>query len=865
MVLRLQEDNHSMRKPTVPPGASKVKKRPLNTLEWASKKLREQGVKAAYDYLKSAKAKKRKDYTQLSLMLDKLARNSQARDPKTAMALAELAIKEDSNCTSSATLLVSLHDRLGNRDEAKEYGLSVANNSASSAKEVLQVANLLVRLGEDSLALEKGKAAFEELGRPLDQIPNIQYIAQRTCDWDFLLELEKQIESAYAEGREDDVGESPRTHLLWCDDEKTNIKVVSKWSRARLRIPARVKPLPPPEPLDGRRIRIGYLSSDYREHPTSRLVNGLFRNHDRSKFEIFLYCSGWDDGSPMRREIESHADHIYSVATLSDEDAADLIRSHKIDVLVELNGPTRANRMGVLCHRPAPVQIDYLGWPGSVGGRVVDYIIGDYQTVPQGSEELYPEKVIRIKDSYQVNDYASRSPLPAIERKKYKLPEGVPIIGMLNAINKVDLGVWKVWMEIMKSVPEAILWILDPGKAARKNMSRYCRQLGVPPSRIIAAPSVRQDDHLARLQLCDLMLDPWPYGGHTSTSDALFAGVPVIALKGNNFPSRVSGGLLKAAGLGELVLNDVDSYVAKAISLLRNPDELKRIKDYLASDVMKTGVFNARARAREIEAAYKVALQLVIDEKPAMHISIGKPPVDSAVASDINRVQSGQIKKTVEAVKKSENHQKTKLVLVLGPWSSGTSAMAGMLANAGLWAPGPFVNVRDPKTAATYENRVFRDLLRELASEQKTRLKVSSSDVTEKLKEFRDSVLPGLRARSQIGADSPVLLKHALPALMLKEFDQLFDLKLVVVMRSFEEIEATRQRRNWHSCFGRKGAEVIYGKIFHYLLHSETPFRAVRYRELLDDSESVIRDLASFCEIDLSAENLQKAMQFLKR
>jgi len=365
--------------------------------------------------------------------------------------------------------------------------------------------------------------------------------------------------------------------------------------------------------LSGRRLRLGYLSSDFREHPTARLVNGLLRHHDRSHFELFMYCSGWDDGSALRREVESHFDHIHSVAHLGDAEAARLIRSHRVDVLVELNGPTRAHRMGVLAFRPAPVQVDYLGWPGSVGGRAVDYVVGDAITVPPGAEEAYPERVIRLSRVYQVNDYAVRTLPPKPTRAEVGLPEGdYLVLGMFNAINKVHNEVWDVWMQILAAVPNALLWILDPGREARKLIARAALARGMPVKRILAAPRLAEEQHLARLQHCDLLLDPWPYGGHTSTSDALFAGVPVVALEGKNFAGRVSGALLRAAGMGALVRQSRESYAKLAVGLLRDPAELARVKAFVREQVPKSDVFDARGKARQLEAAYRAAVDRVV-------------------------------------------------------------------------------------------------------------------------------------------------------------------------------------------------------------------------------------------------------------
>lgn len=591
-------------------------------LRQALKVYRLQGVEPAAEFLTNA-TKGDVAPGVRAVLLMQLASSIQQSDPEPALSLVGKAVVIDPACHQAWLLSAVLQDRLGHRDAAYRAALRVVGSPTAGPDQVLISANLLVRFGGHALAMPAAKLAFLKLNRPLHYADSLLYIALRSADWEAAEELIGQISAAHEAGQVAEVGESPRTHLLWCADEAINISVVRAWSVKNIVEPLAQLPRPVPDTLQGRSLRVGYLSSDFREHPTARLINGLFRHHDREKFELFLYCSGWDDDSELRREVLSHFDHVHVVTHLKDEAAAALIRSHKIDVLVELNGPTRANRMAILAHRPAPVQIDYLGWPGSVGGRVVDYVVGDAYTVPPGAEENYPEKVIRLHKIYQVNDYAARSRFAAPTRAEVGLPDGdVRILGMFNAINKVRGDVWSAWMQILRAQPNALLWILDPGPAAWKNIASATQSLGVDPSRILVAPSLKQQAHLRRLKCCDLMLDPWPYGGHTSTSDALFAGVPVITMEGKNFVGRVSGGLLRAAGLGTLVQPDVGAYVNMAIRLLREPAELQRIRRFILQQVPRSDVFNARSKARQLEAAYRVAVERAVKGLAPKHLTL---------------------------------------------------------------------------------------------------------------------------------------------------------------------------------------------------------------------------------------------------
>jgi len=781
-------------------------------------------------------------------------------NPAGAVKLAKEATQRDPELTVAWVMLSGLLDRLGDTDGAKEACLKVVGSKTATPEQIIAASNLLVRYREDKIANDSAKKAFDALGRPLEWASAVLYIAQRVADWPFVKELTDQLLEGHKAGKTRESRESPRTNLLWCGDEAINVEVLKQWSDQALA--GEVAPRPEPTPIEGRRVRVGYLSSDFRDHPTSRLINGLLRHHDRNKFEVFLYCSGWDDGSAMRREVESNVDHVHTVSSLGDAAAARLIRSHGIDVLVELNGPTRANRMGILRWGAAPVQIDYLGWPGTVGGRVVDYVVGDGYCVPPGVEKLYPEKVIRLHQTYQVNDYAAREVPPVPSRAKVGLPEGVKVIGMFNAINKVNGEVWSVWMKILKAVPDSVLWVLDPGPVSRRNMGKACLAEGIEVRRVLAAPPVLQDAHLARLQCCDLMVDPWPYGGHTSTSDALFAGVPVVALAGTNFASRVSGGLLKAAGLEALVQPDVEGYIKMAVKLLRKPEELARLKAFIRESTPKADIFDARKRTRQLEAAYMSALQRRMEGKPPAHISfVGKGAQAGAKAAPAP-VTAIRPRETAPA---TNDPGRLPLVLVCGPWSSGTSAVAGMLASAGLRAPGPYVAVNDPRTPATYEMKAFQGVLRGLASEETLQRTATPAAIVQALREFRDTVLKDALKNGGDGTDRPLMLKHALTALMLPEICEVFDTRIVCVVRPLADIEATRVRRKWPKSFGAAGAARVYQNLFDHLINRQTPFTLVRYSDVLNNSGHVVSELLRFCGVEADEKARAAALAFVSR
>lgn len=570
----------------------------------------------------------------LALVLNNFAKSIYFQDPASVIEILLKSIQYNNNLISSWLLLGVVYDQFGKHQLSKEALLRVVESEISLPREKIEASNLLVRLGLDSLAHEVSKKAYYQLEDKSQDIEAVIYIALKVADWDFVDEITKEISQAYARGEFAKVGESPRTNLLWCANEEYNINVVWNWSRKTFPILSDAKRISPKQ-LGKRKIKVAYLSSDFREHPTARLINGLLRNHDKSKFELYMYCSGWEDGSAMRKEVISHFDFVYSVTNMSDVEASELIKNHEIDILVELNGPTRANRMGVLTHKPAPIQIDYIGWPGSIGGRMVDYIVGDCYTVPNNIMSKYPEKVIRINDIYQINDYACMKLPSAPTKAEVNLPKDVLVLGMFNAINKVRNEVWNTWMKIMQRVPNSVLWLLEPGEVARRFILQKSSKMGIDTKRIIIAPKATQEEHLARIQLCDLMLDPWPYGGHTSTSDALFVGVPVVAMQGENFAGRVSGGLLKAANLEMLICQNVKDYIEKTVELLQDKNKLVTLKQIIKTQVPKSNIFDATSKTRELERAYETIIDRAINNLPSLNIDMQKIPSSFVITNNL--------------------------------------------------------------------------------------------------------------------------------------------------------------------------------------------------------------------------------------
>ncbi|HVW73514.1 MAG TPA: tetratricopeptide repeat protein [Rhizomicrobium sp.] len=368
----------------------------------------------------------------------------------------------------------------------------------------------------------------------------------------------------------------------------------------------------------GERIRIGYVSGEFREQATAILMAGLYERHDREKFEIVALDSGENDQSMLRARLEKAFDRWISLAGLSDEQAADVVRDAGIDILVNLNGYFGQARMGVFARRPAPIQVNYLGFPATLGAPYIDYIIADKVVIPKAEQAFYDEQVVHLPGSYQVNDDRGRPVAAAPSRADAGLPDKGLVFCNFNNAYKLTPETFDSWMRILSQVEGSLLWLLESPEPYATNLRREAQARGVAGDRLIFAPVLPTGQHFARLQLADLFLDGLPYNAHTTASDTLWAGVPLITRKGTTFPGRVAASLLGAIGLTELVTERAEEFEALAVKLARDPKALKKLRDKLARNKSKTALFDTDRFRKNIEAAYiKMWESWLAGEKPS--------------------------------------------------------------------------------------------------------------------------------------------------------------------------------------------------------------------------------------------------------
>ena len=352
------------------------------------------------------------------------------------------------------------------------------------------------------------------------------------------------------------------------------------------------------------KIRLGYVAGEFRQHATSVLTVELFERHNRDAFEVVAFDNGWDDGSPMRKRLVKAFDNIVDVSRLNDEDAACAVLDHGIDVLVDLNGHVGRNRTGIFRLRAAPVQVNWLGYPGTMGAAYMDYIIADPILIPEKFADAYTEKIVRLPDSYQINDsqrvMSSRIPT----RAEAGLPDSAFVFCCFNDNYKITPEIFGVWMKLLRHVDGSVLWLYDGGTAALRNLRAHAAACAVNPARLIAAPPLPLAEHLARHCLADLFLDTLPCNAHTTASDALWAGLPLVTCTGETFASRVAASLLHATGLPELVTENIADYEALALKLASTPALLSEYRRRLADNRTNCPLFDSGRFTRHIESAY---------------------------------------------------------------------------------------------------------------------------------------------------------------------------------------------------------------------------------------------------------------------
>ena len=387
--------------------------------------------------------------------------------------------------------------------------------------------------------------------------------------------------------------------------------------------PAEPESLPHPAPSTDGRIRIGYFSADFHNHATMYLMAGFFREHDRARFDVRLYSYGpAREDDYTRAELRGHVDGFTEVGAMRDEDIVALARKDNLDIAVDLKGYTRGTRTRLFGQRLAPVQVSFMGYPGTIGHPCMDYFIADHVTMPEGAEQYFSEKIVRLAGSYQANDNRREIVADTKGRSGWGLPDEGFVFASFNHTYKISPREWDVWMGLLREVPGSVLWLLRSNRWAEDNLRREAEARGVDPARLVFSPSVAHGEHLGRLVHADLFLDTFAVNAHTTASDALWAGLPVLTLAGQQFAARVAASLVTSVGLPEMAVESEEAYAALALDLARDPARLAALRERLAENRSTTPLFDTVPYTRRVEAALERMHQRQLEGQAPDHFAV---------------------------------------------------------------------------------------------------------------------------------------------------------------------------------------------------------------------------------------------------
>lgn len=455
-------------------------------------------------------------------------------------------------------------------------------------------------VGDPQASLDSYHQAARAEGNAWRHLPAITQQEMALCEW---AHAPAHIQ-ALADGiAQDQIDAQPFPLLALFDDPALHLRAARRYGQQQH--PASERLGPPPTSRRPGRWRIGYFSADLHNHATAWLMAELFERHDRADFEWFAFSYGPASDDPMRQRLVRAFDHFHEVSSHSDEEIAALSRELGIDIAVDLKGYTQNARLGIFALRASPLQVSYLGYPGSSGLPYMDYLIADHAVLPDEALPCYSEQVIRLPASYQPNDSRRAVADNAGDRAHWGLPEQGTVFCSFNNNYKITPEVYASWMRILHRVPGSVLWLYIEHEAARARLLAEATRAGVAAERLVFARRAPHAEHLTRYALADLFLDTFPCNAHTTASDALWMGLPVLTRRGRSFASRVAGSLLQAVGLPELVTATPEAYEDLAVALAQDPDRLARLRTGLLERRSSAPLFDTPTMARHLESAYR--------------------------------------------------------------------------------------------------------------------------------------------------------------------------------------------------------------------------------------------------------------------
>ena len=507
---------------------------------------------------------------------------------------------------------------LRRKDEAHNFYAAAAQLNPDDARIKKGQARLIAEAGDFVSAIALLSEAVRLQPDALDAACELMLHRQTACDWTGYAALEQGIVEGLRKGAGD---ASPFLAVSLPTTSRDQYLCARRFADTyglNASAPFQVRA----SRAAGTKLRVGYISCDFRAHPISFLTVEMLGLHYRSHFEIFGYSSGVSDGSAARKKVEVSCDRFDDLHLLSDGEAAARIAGDDLDILVDISGYTKLNRLRILSFRPAPVQVSYLAFPGTLGMDAVDYVIADMTGVPPEDAPFYSERIVWLPNAYQANDSKRELAEHTPSRAACGLPDDAFFFCCSNRSFKITPPFFDAWMRLLQAIPKSVIWLFDTNASSTANLRQEAAARGVDPARLIFAPRLPLAEHLARHRRADLFLDTLPYNAHTTMSDTLWAGLPAITCTGETFAGRVGASLLRAVGMPEMVATSLADYEALALRLAGDSALLRQAKQKLADYIGTTPLFDTVRYTRDIERAYQHMMELHRAGRPSENIRV---------------------------------------------------------------------------------------------------------------------------------------------------------------------------------------------------------------------------------------------------
>ena len=482
-------------------------------------------------------------------------------------------------------------------------------------------------LNNKGFALEKLKKfneALDSYNKVLKIDPNFSFLLGKIihtksllCNWD---SFEKNLENLKNQINNNKTSTLPFATLALYDMPKLHKKTAEIWVKKNFENKKIIEPIN--KYKKNNKIKIGYYSADFHNHATSLLIAEMLELHDKSKFDLFGFSFGPNKNDTMRKRVAKCFNKFLDVRLKSDDEIVQISRNLKIDIAIDLKGITTDERFGIFINRCAPIQVSFLGYPGTSGAKFIDYIIADKTLIPEENQKYFTEKIIYMPNSYQPNDSTKEISEKKMARENFDLPKNSFVFCCFNQNYKITPSIFNIWMKLLKKKQQSVLWLIKDSNEGVINLKNEAKKRGINPDRIIFANRMSVSEHLCRHRLADLFIDTFPYSAHTTCSDSLWSGLPVVTLMGNSFASRVSGSLLRAVGLNNLITKTVTKYENLILELANNPKKLKNIRKKLENNKFKVPLFDTKTYIKNLESSYTKIYQTYHEDKLPKNIFV---------------------------------------------------------------------------------------------------------------------------------------------------------------------------------------------------------------------------------------------------